>query len=123
MKTVLAVIGSLFGLIVLVAVIGRLSENTKPALPRVQARVRHSVTTLYVTNEEKEDWGSATIYLNGVIGGYTKEIGPVKAGKTVAIPLMLFTKGGRRYQPLSEAVDEVLVSVPGYEIAAFRVGG
>lgn len=83
----------------------------------INAGIRKTLATLFVTNRDSFTWTSAEIFVNGIMKGYQYEYkSNIEPGETIELELISFTKrNGDRFQPFMTDVVEVIVSVPNYD--------
>jgi hypothetical protein len=95
-------------------------KDVKGKSKAITAYVSKSLTTITIENGDNFDWPSVEIYINGwdanpIVGSYQYKYGSVRAKETIKIPLIEFTKGTGRFQPMSMALKTLVVYVPGYD--------
>ncbi|MDH5684159.1 MAG: hypothetical protein OEZ20_06830 [candidate division WOR-3 bacterium] len=95
-------------------------KDVKSKSKPITAYVSKSLTTITIENGDNFDWPSVEIYINGwdvnpIVDSYQYNYGSVRAKETIKIPLIEFTKGTARFQPMNMAVKTLVVYVPGYD--------
>ena len=78
----------------------------------LSAEVRFSGSQIQIENNDTYAWTLCKVTLNsGIVrGSWSQEMGQIPAGETVSGGLMAFTRGrGERFNPLTHAVEDVLI--------------
>lgn len=107
------------GILLLAFIAVRVAWSSQPA---VVAIVDVSKDTLYITNGNEKAWRYATIILNDGFDGPRLSRGPFAPGERVAIPLSEFVAplNKQRFTPNYERVDQVAITVDGYQLGIYQ---
>jgi hypothetical protein len=96
-----------------------ITPSTETSKKAITAYVTMSLATITIKNGDNFDWPSVELFINGwdesgVLGSYEYKHGTVQNGETITIPLIMFTKDEKRFQPMTMAVKKLVVYVPDY---------
>ena len=111
-----SVVWSDIGILILLGIFSpaRQSSDSPPSKGVIHPGVFKTFSTLTIRNDDNFDWLSAKVFINGIMLGYSAEIGPVSRGEKKTVNLRDFTKkNGERFNPQVKRPTEVIVHVPG----------